>query len=151
MTAHDVAAYILQKAGPMSTWKLQKLLYYSQAWSTVWDDRTLFDDRIEAWANGPVVRSVYNSHAGQFKVRSGDLPGDASTLDDDARDAVDKVLDFYGHRSSQWLSDLTHMERPWIDARHGLAPHERGDHEIRPEAMAEYYASITPTTQPTQP
>ena len=54
----DVAAYILERQGPMTTWKLQKLVYYSQAWSLVWDDDVLFPEEIEACANGPVVREL---------------------------------------------------------------------------------------------
>ena len=65
----DVAAYILQEHGPMTTWKLQKLVYYGQAWSFVWDDDELFPEEIEAWANGPVVRELYNAHKGRFRVR----------------------------------------------------------------------------------
>ena len=49
VTAIDVAAYILSKQGDMPAMKLQKLVYYSQAWSLVWDDKPLFRDRIEAW------------------------------------------------------------------------------------------------------
>ena len=45
----DAAAYMLQRCGPMTTWKLQKLVYYAQAWSLVWDDDALFDEEIEAW------------------------------------------------------------------------------------------------------
>ena len=37
----DTAKYILEKCGTMSTMKLQKLCYYSQAWSLVWDDAPL--------------------------------------------------------------------------------------------------------------
>ena len=40
--AIDVAAYILRKQGAMPAMKLQKLAYYSQAWSLVWDDESLF-------------------------------------------------------------------------------------------------------------
>lgn len=40
----DTAKYILEKCGTMSTMKLQKLCYYSQAWSLVWDDAPLFDE-----------------------------------------------------------------------------------------------------------
>ena len=57
--AIDVAAYILRKQGTMPAMKLQKLVYYSQAWSLVWDDRPIFRDRIYAWANGPVIRNLY--------------------------------------------------------------------------------------------
>ena len=47
--AVDVAAYILQEQGPTPALKLQKLVYYSQAWSLVWDDKPLFEEEIEAW------------------------------------------------------------------------------------------------------
>jgi len=58
-SVHDVAAYILREQGAMSTWKLQKLVYYSLAWHLVWDDEPLFEEPIQAWANGPVVRALY--------------------------------------------------------------------------------------------
>jgi len=50
LSVHDVAAYILKKQGEMSAMKLQKLVYYSQAWSLVWDEKPLFRAQIEAWA-----------------------------------------------------------------------------------------------------
>ncbi len=34
--AKDVAQYILEKQGEMTSIKLQKLVYYTQAWSLVW-------------------------------------------------------------------------------------------------------------------
>ncbi len=140
-TAHDVAAYILQKKGEMTAMKLQKLAYYSQAWSLVWDEEPLFKDRIEAWANGPVITSLYSEHRGQFKVASWPK-GDPTNLTQTQRDSVDAVLKYYGDRSSQWLSDLTHREDPWLDARKGLGPGERGSKEISLASMAEYYASL---------
>src|SRR5215208_5165628 len=106
-TAHDVAAYILQKMGEMTAMKLQKLVYYSQAWSLVWDERPLFRDRIEAWANGPVVPALYQHHRGRFQVRKWSQ-GDPDALSREAQETIDAVLDFYGNKSSQWLSDLTH-------------------------------------------
>ena len=64
----DVAAYILEKLGEITAMKLQKLAYYSQAWSLVWDEKLLFPERIEAWANGPVVPDLYEAHKGVFKL-----------------------------------------------------------------------------------
>jgi uncharacterized phage-associated protein len=140
VSAHDVAAYILDKCGPITAMKLQKLLYYSQAWSLVWDEAPLFNETIEAWANGPVVRSVYERHRGQFLVSKWE--GDASALSDDQRETVDIVLAHYGQKPAQYLSDLTHRERPWSEAREGLDEGTRGDKEISPAAMAEYYGSL---------
>ena len=137
----DVAAYILERQGPMTTWKLQKLVYYSQAWSLVWDDDVLFPEEIEAWANGPVVRELYEAHRHKYRV-SCMRKGDVAALTSDQRETVDAVLGFYGDKSPQWLSDLTHMEDPWKRARRGVAPDERGN-EIIPKAdLAEYYGSL---------
>ena len=138
---HDVASYILDKLGPITTWKLQKLAYYAQAWSLVWDEQALFPERIEAWANGPVVPALYRSHAGEFKIAS--LPGgDAGCLTPAERDTVDAVLAFYGDKTSQWLSDLTHGEEPWKLARVGLSPGERGNAEITLDSMLAYYSGL---------
>ena len=73
VTCFDVAKYILRqqkktnKETLITTWKLQKLVYYSQAWATVWDDEPIFKNDIEAWANGPVVRALYNFHKRNLK------------------------------------------------------------------------------------
>lgn len=139
---HDVAAQILAKQGGMTTMKLQKLVYYAQAWSLVWDERPLFKARIEAWASGPVVPILYRMHRGQFKVDKWP-EGDPSRLTETERETIEAVLDFYGPKSSHWLSDLTHREQPWIDARKGLGPGDRGSTEITHAAMAEYYSGLT--------
>jgi uncharacterized phage-associated protein len=140
-TVHDVVAYILARQGGMSAMKLQKLVYYAQAWSLVWDDQPLFRARIEAWANGPVVPSLYRMHKGQFRISTWPA-GDPSKLTKDERDTVDAVVSYYGKRSAQWLSDLTHAEKPWKDAREGLEAGQRGDNEITLASMMEYYSTI---------
>ena len=121
--------------------KLQKLLYYSQAWSLVWDGRPMFSPKIEAWANGPVVRKVFKTYQGQFKV-SNALEGNKTALKPVERETVDAVLKFYGDKDGFYLSELTHRERPWMDARKGLAPGEKSDREITHAAMRDYYGSL---------
>lgn len=140
-TAHDVAAYILAKTGPISAMKLQKLLYYAQSWHLVWDEQPLFGERIEAWANGPVLPDIYNGHRGQFLVT--DWPaGDPNQLNASERESVDIVLGSYGELDGRRLSHLTHAEAPWANARVGLHPTERSHNVITTEAMAEYYGSL---------
>ena len=137
----DVAAYILGRQGQMTTWKLQKLVYYAQAWSLVWDDDALFEEEIEAWANGPVVRELYNVHRGKY--RTSVMPGgNPNVLSDDQKDTIDNVLNFYGDKPGQWLSDLTHMEAPWREARRGIPEGVRGHKVIPKERLAEYYGSL---------
>lgn len=140
--AIDVADYILQAQGVMSAMKLQKLVYYAQAWHLVWEDKELFPEEIQAWANGPVVPELYKIHAGIFSLAPGFFKGDVSKIPLSSKDVIDRVLKFYGEHNSQWLSDLTHMEDPWKNAREGLTSGERGNNVISPASMSEYYSGI---------
>ena len=125
----------------MTAMKLQKLVYYSQAWSLVWDEQALFPEKVRAWVGGPVVPELFAAHQGQFNVTD-EPKGDHKALTRDERETVEAVLKFYGDKSGQWLSDLTHREKPWRDARRGLADDQRGNVEITPKAMADYYGSL---------
>lgn len=143
MNEFDVAKYILGKEGEMSAMKLQKLLYYCQAWSMVWDERELFSADFEAWANGPVLSSIYDIHRGMFKVNAGLFDSaDVSNLDEDARDTIDQVLKVYGDKTAQWLSNLTHEEAPWLNARGELPPLARSNSVISKASMHEYYSGL---------
>jgi len=142
-TEFDVAAYILQKVGDVSAMKLQKLLYYSQAWSMVWDEKELFEADFEAWANGPVLPSIYDLHRGKFIVDRSVFPsGDASKLDEESVETIDSVLKVYGAKTAQWLSNLTHEEAPWRIARGDLKPMDRSTQIIEKGSMHEYYSSL---------
>ena len=67
-TVFDVAKYILQKLGTLSTWKLQKLCYYAQAWEIAWTETPIFDEDFEAWANGPVCSLLFAAHKGKYII-----------------------------------------------------------------------------------
>lgn len=140
--AVDVADYILRRKGGMTAMKVQKLVYYSQVWSLVWTERQLFREQIEAWANGPVVPSLYRLHRGHFKVSPGFFDGDPSKLNEEQRDVIDRVLRFYGDKDPQWLSNLTHLELPWKNARSGVGNGEFGTNVITKESIIEYYTSL---------
>ena len=137
----DVAAYILEKMGTMTTMKLQKLVYYSQAWSLVWDEKQLFEEDIEAWANGPVIRDLFDYHRGMYEISTMPI-GNPRLLNQMQRETVDAVLEYYGDRSAQWLIELTHMENPWVQARKGLVGLERGNRIISLDTIADYYSSL---------
>lgn len=143
VTVHDVADYILGKCGPMSTMKLQKLVYYSQAWHLVWAEERLFPETIEAWANGPVVYDLFRSHRGLFTVDQSSVKrGDGEALTPTERGTVDAVVDNYARLTGRQLSALTHNEDPWRIAREGLDATARSNKAIDPEVMAEYYGAL---------
>lgn len=138
----DVAAYILGKMGAMTTMKLQKLVYYSQAWSLVWDEAPLFEETVEAWANGPVVRELFNYHRGSYEIFSMPI-GNPRLLNQVQQETIDAVLEYYGDKPAQWLIELTHMEDPWVQARKGLPKLERGNRVISLDAIADYYSALS--------
>jgi uncharacterized phage-associated protein len=143
--AVDVATYILERLGPMPAMKLQKLVYYSHAWHLVWEDAPLLTNQsIEAWANGPVVRDLYREHRLQFIVDTTSFHGDSSRLTEREKSSIDAVLSFYGSMSAHELSQLTHYEDPWRDARERahLKIGERGTVQITDADMAEYYGAL---------
>jgi uncharacterized phage-associated protein len=131
----DVAAYIEEKLGPQSAYKLQKLVYYAQAWSLAWDDAPLFPNVIKAWPEGPVAPELWHD-------RKQGLKGFATALNADEVATVDAVLDFYGAMSARDLIELSHRETPWRDARAGLAPSEPSKTAISLDTMKSYYAPL---------
>ena len=143
-TVFDVAAAILTRKGAVSHMKLHKLIYYAQAWSLVWEEAPLFPEPIEAWANGPVVPVLYEHLRGKFTIELADLAGkgDPNALTPVQQETVEKVLEFYGPKNPQWLSDLTHMEAPWQQARVGVPAGERSQKEISLASLAEYYGGL---------
>lgn len=143
VSVFDVAAYVMNKIHECTTMKLHKLLYYCQAWTLVWDERPLFRENIEAWANGPVIRELFNFHKGMFTIKDTDMSlGNESLLSGRQRGNIDEVLDFYGEKSSQWLIDQTHIETPWLEARKGLDQTERGNRVIELDSMYQFYSSL---------
>lgn len=147
-SAHDVASYILHKQGSISTWKLQKLAYYSQAWNLAWNEEPLFDARIEAWANGPVVRELYRLHRKEYSV-SRWPEGSGAKLTKVEKETIDFVLAGYGQLSGRQLSILTHNELPWKNAREGLDPTQSSNRRIKPEDMQSYYAWLDANVEST--
>ena len=146
----DVAAYILHKLGPMTAMKLQKLCYYSYGYHLVWEDRALFPERFEAWANGPVCRELYERHRG-FQLSASDIPalgGSAEALDSGEAESVDLVLGGYGQLSANHLSMLTHQEQPWLAARRrsGAAPMERSHEQLADDDIAEHFEALLRVT-----
>lgn len=147
-TVHDVARYILEwfaSAGEseITSWKLQKLVYYCQAWSLVWDEEPIFSEEIQAWADGPVCPALYQEHKGKFRLGPEDIRGNPENLSPSQKATIDAVLDYYGDKTGRYLSDLTHMERPWLEARAGLNPGERGEAVIELNDMVDYYGGLS--------
>lgn len=139
----DVAACILEATGYMSTMKLQKLAYYSQAYSLVYARHPLFGEDFQAWVNGPVCPNLFHIHRHQYVIGPENLEGHGSAcaLTTPERRLVLHVCDVLSGFDGNELSALTHNELPWSQARAGCLPEERCANVISKESMLAYYSA----------
>ena len=98
--------------------RLQKLLYYVQAWSLVMRRKPMFQDRIEAWVHGPVVPSVYRhfSHKGPMPIVEADVENVEIELDEEEASFVASVWETYKAYSALKLREMTPSGGP-LDQR----------------------------------
>jgi uncharacterized phage-associated protein len=148
-TVFDVAQYILAKYTGMDAMKLQKLVFYSQAWRVVQSGSTLFDEPVKAYEKGPVVGRLFYRHKGRRYV-TGEVVGVGSkdAISQPEAALIDCVLEKYGSMTAEELSELTHSETPWMQAWEL----RDWDDVIHPTAMKQYYSTrlaYEPTLAPT--
>ena len=127
----------------MSTWKLQKLCYYSQAWHYTWTDSLLFKKEFQAWRNGPVCPVLFYAHQGKYIIDFDDIAsGDQDALTAEEKESVDIVLQHYSSWEPYELKEQTHYEDPWKLARGGLPENAHCQNVITPESMGIYYGGL---------
>lgn len=144
--ALEIARYILYyayKRGDLITnLKLQKLLYYIQAWYLVRNKGVrLFSEDIEAWQYGPVVREVYDAYKcfGRNPINDEGL-SDNFKLDEEIIRYIDSVLDEYMDYSASALVKSIHQDAPWQEA------YKNGE-IITSESMYEFYRDLLLTKE----
>lgn len=141
-TAQQVADYIVrfshEHGDPITNLKLQKLLYYSQAWHLALYDKPLFDDRMEAWVHGPVQPTVYHKYKKFSWNPISDDPGEI-VLPLPITAHLDEVMAVYGGMSAYDLERLSHQESPWLKARGDLQKDESSEAVISIEEMRQFY------------
>jgi len=143
-TINDVADYFIRRAHesgePITNLKLQKLVYYAQAWHLALYGEPLVEERFEAWVHGPVSPLLYD----RFRAyRWNPIDEDVAmpTLPERVRMHLEEVQEAYGGFSAIDLERMTHVEDPWLDARGDLDPTAPSHAPISEEAMQRYYAS----------
>ena len=126
----DVAQYIYdeykQQSGEViDEMKLHKLLYLSQRESLAITNEPLFPEAFEGWKYGPVskeVRALYTEDGMYYE--------DRRPLSAEATYIVKNVILQYGGLASWKLSEISHKEISWRNARKDLAPGENGNRPL---------------------
>ncbi|RWD79743.1 Panacea domain-containing protein [Mesorhizobium sp.] len=119
--------------------KVQKLVYYADAWFLANYDRSLISDDFEAWAHGPVVRSVYEKYrdCGYIALE----PEKPRAIHAEVLPVLEAVHREYGQFSAKRLEGLTHHEDPWKLTRGDLAPEAKCTRSIDKLLMRNFYAA----------
>lgn len=141
--ALDVAAWFLneidRKAGDSITnLKLQKLVYYAQAWSVALLNQPLFPEEIEAWAHGPVVEGVYQKYK-EYRYDAIPRSPRKPSFTPQELTVLEDVLAIYGEHSARFLEDLTHDEDPWRTTWGDRPPTSRSRQQIPLARMRNFY------------
>lgn len=147
--AKILADYILKNYGPMSHLKLQKLLFYCDAYHLAFTGEELVVEKFQAWVHGPVCVEVYN----QLKEKSilySDMGFDVINNEDPDPilnnklstyqiDLINDILRNLNTWTDLELEASTHSEEPWIKARIGYAPHQKCQVEIDKQITKNFY------------
>jgi uncharacterized phage-associated protein len=145
----DLAYFVLCKVKKVKHLKLQKLLYYIEAWHLAVFGESIITDKFEAWLHGPVSRKVWDEFKPASKLYDV-IPVNESkcrravrvvecALDEDQLALIDDVLKEYGSKTAYHLEVLTHSEQPWVAARKGVADGAASRAEISKTAMRKFY------------
>lgn len=142
LTVFDVAKFFIHLANGtgsyISNLKLQKLVYYAQAWHLALHDAPLFEDEFEAWVHGPVVPVLYQEYK-QFKWKPIIEEATEPEFTEDVKAFLDEVAEVYFACDAYELEQMTHQEDPWLIARGGLPQDAPCNAIISKELMQEYY------------
>lgn len=149
-----LAAYILCKYGAMSHLKLQKLVYFIEGYHLAYfQGSSLVYDDFEAWAHGPVSRTLYDELK-EYAVLYGDVKydiekGEQSPIDilinklcSSQIELIDEVIELYISETGMTLEGITHQQTPWITARQGLPPYMKCSNIIDKKQMQEYFSKL---------
>jgi|SRR5579859_5522715 len=141
---NKVADYFIWRAHevgePISQLKLQKLVYYAQAWNLALKGTPLVKAEFQAWVHGPVNRQLYDRFK-QYAWKPITDEVEMPKLPKDVLEHLEEVWQVYGVYSPFELERLTHSELPWQKARGGLAPDENCEVIISKTDMMEFFRS----------
>lgn len=150
-----VARYLLCKAGEITPLALQKLLYFTQAFYYAIFDEEFFPDDCQAWSYGPVYPEIYYKYKGYgsdpIDKPTDDLQEDFCEFTTREVSLMDAIIDSFGRYSALVLRDITHSERPWLEARGSLLPEDRSQTVINRDTINRYFRSVVDKYQIVNP
>ena len=133
---YDVGQYITELVPTVDKMKLYKLCYFSQGWKLAWTGCPLFQEPLQAWANGPIP----------VALRDRSKPGgDSTNLTTIELRTVESVVDFYGNKDFAELSQLS-QGKAWKEARRNLPDNAHSQEVLSVTTMREEFTNLLHST-----
>lgn len=149
-TATDIANWFIDKANSLkiddsttegiTNLKLQKIVYLAQAASLATENKSLFDDEIQAWQYGPVIPAVYDKYKKYTnKIIPKSKVSQYADIDADTKELLLSIWDLFGGLSAYQLVNITHNHLPWKTA----FDNGNGNHStIGQSSIKDFYKNI---------
>lgn len=149
-TYKDIADYFIALSNDtgnlITNLKLQKLVYYAQAWHLAVFKTPLFEDDFQAWVHGPVIPDLYHAykHFAYNPIAEDKAPSEEifTSFDSELQTILSDVTEEYFGRTAYELEQLTHAEDPWIEARGNLSADSSSSNIIPKDKMKSYYSTL---------
>lgn len=142
----DVANFFIElmnseKDGSVTNAQLNKLLFFSQAWSLVLNNEPLFEEDFQAWDYGPVLPSVYHQFKSYKKNNIENVTDEnyLSKFTDKQGDLLLDVYRAYGEYTAPKLIKITHAKGGAWDQ-----VYIQGENNIIPKELIKDYYSKQP-------
>jgi len=142
----DVADFFLaianERGETITNLRLQKLVYYAQAWFLANTGKPLFEEDFEAWVHGPVLPVLYDKYkelGPKPIVTELKFPDVEKRFGKSELEILNAVADVYMQYGAYQMELMTHNEEPWIKARQGIEPDARSNNKIDKALMMEFY------------
>jgi uncharacterized phage-associated protein len=148
----ELANYLLARYKSVPNLKLQKLVYFIEAYHLGYFKEPLTNAKFQAWLHGPVSRKLYE----YIKPSGGLLYSDISLnwepdkqahfikdfeakLNPTQLELINDILKEFADLSSYQLECISHDELPWIEARKGYGIADNCEVEISNDTMLKFY------------
>ena len=150
VSAGDVADFFLTWAAErgeegVSNLKLQKLLYYAQAWHLGLYGTSLFPEKFQAWASGPVIPELFWRWK-EFGIGPVPRPATVPPMMRSTAEFLDEVATAYMPYDVWQLHWKTRAEAPWLNARAGRDDGDPWYDELSEADMAHHFHALATTT-----
>ena len=124
----------------INVYKLQKLMYYAQAWYLGVYGKPLFDTDFQAWIHGPVIPDLLDKYQRQFSWETIVEKIEQPKLPQKIGEFIEEVAEAYFEYDDETLERMTCGEMPWLEARGDLPRDESCHAIISQESMKKYYS-----------